>query len=144
MTNRNIAITWASNRVIIDFTRAGWRSFEKVNRVLGARFIRPFVLRRELAAYIAAHEAQGVFFDTEGEELRYDGGVYVVIRKMQGVWYIIDAYMTETPAEFEPIYFWQRIQRGFNYVLAKLVIGWRVTKTRAMNRLDACDLAVAE
>ncbi len=103
MTNRNIAATWASTRVIIDFTRAGWHSFEKVNKALGARFIRPFVLRNELAAYIAAHEAQGHHFDTEGEELRYDGGVYVVIRKMQGVWYIIDAYMTETPAEFEPI-----------------------------------------
>ncbi len=144
MTNRNFAATWASNHVIIDFTHAGWRSFEKVNRVLGARFIRPFVLRNELAAYIAAHEAQGHHFDTEGEELRYDGGVYVVIRKMQGVWYIIDAYMTETPADFEPIYFWQRIQRGVNYVLAKLVIGWRVTKTRGRNRLGISELAVAE
>ncbi len=144
MTNRNIAAMQASSRVIIDFTRAGWRSFEKVNRALGARFIRPFVLRNELAAYIAAHEAQGVFFDTEGEEIRYDGGVYVVIRKMQGVWYVIDAYMTETPAEFEPIYFWQRIQRGINYVLAKLVIGWRVIKTRAESRLDLSELAVAE
>ncbi len=144
MTNRNIAATWTSSRVIIDFTRAGWRSFEKVNRALGAHYIRPFVLRNELAAYIAAHEAQGHHFDTEGEELRYDGGVYVVIRKMQGVWYIIDAYMTETPAEFEPIYFWQRIQRGVNYVLAKLIIGWRVTKTRGRNRLGISELAVAE
>ncbi len=144
MTNRNIAATWANIRVIIDFTRAGWRSFEKVNRALGACFIRPFVLLNELAAYIAAHEAQGVLFDTEGEELRYDGGVYVVIRKMQGVWYVIDAYMTETPAEFEPIYFWQRIQRGINYVLAKLLIGWRIIKTRAASRLDLSELAVAE
>ncbi len=144
MTNRNIAATQASSRVIIDFTRAGWRSFEKVNRALGAHYIRPFVLRNELAAYIAAHEAQGVFFDTEGEELRYDGGVYVVIRKMQGIWYIIDAYMTEPLAEFEPIYFWQRIRRGINYVLAKLVIGWRVIKTRAVSRLDLGELAVAE
>ncbi len=144
MTNRNIAAMRPGNRVIIDFTRVGWRSFEKVNRALGAHFIRPFVLRNELAAYIAAHEAQGRHFDTEGEEIRYDGGVYVVIRKMQGVWYIIDAYMTETPAEFEPIYFWQHIQRGVNYVLPKLVIGWRVIKTRAVNRLDLSELAVAE
>ncbi len=144
MTNRNIAATWASTRVIIDFTRAAWRSFEKVNRILGAHYIRPFVLRNELAAYIAAHEAQGHHFDTEGEELRYDGGVYVVIRKMQGVWYIIDAYMTEPPAEFEPIYFWQRIRRGINYVLAKLIIGWRVIKTRGMNRLNLNELAVVE
>ncbi len=144
MTNRNFAATWTSSRVIIDFTRAGWRSFEKVNRALGVYYIRPFMLRNELAAYIAAHEAQGVFFDTESTDIRYDGGVYVVIRKMQGVWYIIDAFMTETPAEFEPIYFWQRIQRGVNYVLAKLVIGWRVIKTRAVSKLDLCELAVAE
>lgn len=144
MTNRNITATWASNRVIIDFTRAGWRSFEKVNKLLGARYIRPFVLRNELAAYIAAHEARGVFFDTEGTDIRYDGGVYVVIRKMQGVWYIIDAYMTETPAEFEPIYFWQRIRRSINYVLTKLVIGWRVTKTRVVSGLDMRKLATAE
>lgn len=144
MTNRNTAATWASTRVIIDFTRAGWRSFEKVNRVLGVHYIRPFVLRNELAAYIAAHEVQGRHFDTEGEELRYDGGVYVVIRKMQGIWYIIDAYMTETPSEFEPIYFWQRIRRGINYVLAKLVIGWRVTKTRGMSRHDISELVVAD
>ncbi len=96
MTNRNIAATWASTRVIIDFTRAGWRSFEKVNRILGAHYIRPFVLRNELAAYIAAHEAQGHHFDTEGEELRYDGGVYVVIRKMQGVWYIYSGPLVKT------------------------------------------------
>ena len=144
MTNRNIAAMRVNTRVMIGFTRAGWRSFEKVNRALGARFIRPFMLRNELAAYIAAHEEQGHHFDTEGEELRYDGGVYVVIRKMQGVWYIIDAYMTETPAEFEPIYFWQRIQRGVNYVLAKLVIGWRVIKTRVVSRLDLSEMAVAE
>ncbi len=144
MTSRNFKATWASNRVIIDFTRAGWRSFEKVNRALGAHYIRPFALRNELAAYIAAHEAQGRHFDTEGEEIRYDGGVYVVIRKMQGVWYIIDAYMTEIPVDFEPIYFWQRIRRGINYVLAKLVIGWRVIKTSAVSRLDLSELAVAE
>lgn len=130
MTNRNIAATWASNRAIIDFTHAGWRSFEKVNKLLGVHYIRPFVLRNKLTAYIAAHEARGVFFDTEGTDIRYDSGVYVVMCKMQGVWYIIDAYRTETPAAFEPIYFWQRIRRGINYVLAKLVIGWRVTKTR--------------
>ncbi len=144
MTNRNTTAMQASSRVIIDFTCAGWRSFEKVNRALGAHYIRPFVLRNELAAYIAAHEEQGHHFDTEGTDIRYDGGVYVVIRKMQGVWYIIDAYMTETPVDFEPIYFWQRIQRGVNYVLAKLVIGWRVIKTRAVSRLDLSEMAVAE
>ena len=33
----------------VDFTRSGWRQFAKLNRRLGARFIRGFVLRFELA-----------------------------------------------------------------------------------------------
>ena len=41
----------------VDFTRSGWRQFFRLNRSLGARFIRGFVLRYELAAYLTAHEA---------------------------------------------------------------------------------------
>ena len=126
----------AAAKPIIDFTRSGWRSFEKVNRALGAHFIRPFMLRAELAEYIAAHEQRGHHFDTDGVDIRYDGGVYVVLRKMQGVWYIVDAYLTDTPVEFKPIYFWQRIQRGVSSLLAKLIIGWRVTRTEKLLRLE--------
>ena len=126
----------AAAKPIIDFTRSGWRSFEKVNCALGAHFIRPFMLRAELAEYIAAHEQCGHHFDTDGVDIRYDGGVYVVLRKMQGVWYIVDAYLTDTPVEFKPIYFWQRIQLGLISVLAKMVIGWRVTRTEKLLRLE--------
>ena len=126
----------AAAKPIIDFTRSGWRSFEKVNCALGAHFIRPFMLRAELAEYIAAHEQRGHHFDTDGVDIRYDGGVYVVLRKMQGVWYIVDAYLTDTPVEFKPIYFWQRIQRGVSSLLARLIIGWRVTRTEKLLRLE--------
>ena len=43
----------------VDFTRSGWRQFIGLNRNLGARFIRGFILRYELAVYLAAHEAAG-------------------------------------------------------------------------------------
>lgn len=62
----------AGYAVSIDFTKQGRRQFAKVNRSLGRRYIRAFILKRDLAEYIAAHEAAGVHLDTECHELRYD------------------------------------------------------------------------
>ena len=70
----------------VDFTRSGWRQFAKLNRRLGARFIRGFVLRYELAAYLTAHEAAGIELDEGCQEVCYENGVYLLLRKMQGVW----------------------------------------------------------
>ena len=44
----------------VDFTRSGWRQFAKLNRRLGARFIRGFVLRYELGTYLTAYETAGI------------------------------------------------------------------------------------
>lgn len=74
----------------VDFTRSGWRQFAKLNRKLGARFIRGFILRHELAAYLTAHEAAGTPLDEGCQEVRYEDGVYLLLKKMQGVWYITD------------------------------------------------------
>ena len=64
------------HHVQVEFTRTGWRQFARLNRSLGARFIRAFILRYELAAYLAEHEAAGVHLDTECQEVRYVDGVY--------------------------------------------------------------------
>ena len=64
------------HHVQVEFTRTGWRQFTRLNRSLGARFIRAFILRYELAAYLAEHEAAGVHLDTECQEVRYVDGVY--------------------------------------------------------------------
>lgn len=79
----------------VEFTRTGWRQFARLNRSLGARFIWTFVLRYELAAYLAEHEAAGVKLDTECQEVRYVDGVYLLLRKSQGVWYITDVFAAE-------------------------------------------------
>ena len=126
------------SKPIVDFTRSGWRNLEKVNRALGVHFIRPIMLREELAEYIAAHEQSGRHFDTEGTDIRYDDSVYVMLCKMQGVWYIVDAFLTDPPVEYKPIHFWKRIQRGVSSMLARLIIGWRVTRTEALRRADKC------
>ena len=112
-------------RVPVAFTRSGWKQFTRLNRALGARFIRAFVLQYELAAYLAEHEANGVQLDTECQEVRYEDGVYLLLRKMQGVWYIIDTFAAEEAVAYEPVYIWQRVRRGAEYVLARLLTGWR-------------------
>lgn len=109
----------------VEFTRTGWRQFARLNRSLGARFIRAFVLRYELATYLAEHEAAGVKLDTECQEVRYVDGMYLLLRKFQGVWYITDVFAAEEVVAYEPIYFWQRVKRGASYILARLLIGWR-------------------
>ena len=49
----------AGYTVPIDFTKHGWRQFAKLNTYLGIRYIRAFILKRDVAEYIAAHEAAG-------------------------------------------------------------------------------------
>ena len=119
-------------KVQVEFTRTGWRRFARLNRSLGARFIRAFILRYELAAYLAEHEAAGVQLDTECQEVRYVDGVYLLLRKSQGVWYITDVFTADEAVGYEPIYFWQRIKRGASYILARLLIGWRQLTRKAV------------
>ena len=78
----------AGHSVSIDFTKQGWRQFAAVNRRLAARYIRAFILKRELQQYIAAHEAAGVHLDTQCQEVCYDSGIYLLLRRTQGTWYI--------------------------------------------------------
>ena len=109
----------------VDFTRSGWRQFMRLNRTLGARFLRGFVLRYELAAYLTAHEAAGVELDEGCQEVRYENGVYLLLRKMQGVWYITDVFTTEETVAYEPVFFWKQIKRGANLNLVHVLSGWR-------------------
>ena len=114
----------------VDFTRSGWRQFFKLNRSLGARFLRGFVLRYELAAYLTAHEATGVDLDEGCQEIRYEGGVYLLLKKMQGVWYITDVFCTEEAVAYEPVFIWKRIRRGASFILAHVLIGWQALTQR--------------
>lgn len=118
--------------VQIEFTRSGWKQFSRLNRSLGARFIKAFVLRYELAAYLTEHETAGVLLDTECQEVRYVEGVYLLLRKSQGVWYITDVFTADEAVGYEPVYFWQRIKRGASYLLARFLLGWRQLTRKAV------------
>ena len=109
----------------VDFTRSGWRQFIGLNRILGARFIRGFILRYELAAYLTAHEAAGAELDEGCQEVCYENGVYLLLRRMQGVWYITDIWADDDAIAFEPVWIWQQIKRGADYILAHILSGWR-------------------
>ena len=118
----------------VEFTRSGWRQFFKLNRSLGARFLRGFILRYELAAYLTAHEAAGVELDEGCQEVCYKNGVYLLLRKMQGVWYITDIFATEETVAYEPVFFWKQIKRGVNLILTHVLSGWRqLTERMVLN-----------
>ena len=74
----------AGYAVSIEFTKQGWRQFARLNASLGTRYIRAFILKRDVAEYIAAHEAAGVKLDTGCQELRYDGGVHPAAQESSG------------------------------------------------------------
>ena len=116
----------------VEFTRSSWRQLARLNRSLGARLIRAFVLCHELSAYLAEHEASGVHLDTECQEVRYVDGVYLLLRRSQGIWYITDVFAAEEGDGYEPMYFWQRVRRGAGCVLIRLLIGWRQLTRRAV------------
>ena len=116
----------------VEFTRSSWRQLARLNRSLGARLIRAFVLRHELSAYLAEHEASGVHLDTECQEVRYVDGVYLLLRRSQGIWYITDVFAAEEGDDYEPMYFWQRVRRGAGCVLIRLLIGWRQLTRKAV------------
>ena len=114
----------------VDFTHSGWRQFAKLNRRLGTRFIRGFILRHELAAYLTAHEAAGMELDEGCQEVRYEDGVYLLLKKMQGVWYITDVFAAEEAVAYEPVFFWKRIRRGASFILAHVLTGWQALTQR--------------
>ena len=118
----------------VDFTRSGWWQFARLNRSLGVRFIRGFVLRYELGVYLAAHEDAGAPLDEDCMEVRYEDGVYLLLRKMQGVWYITDVFCTEEAVAYEPVFCWKRIRRGTDFILAHILSGWRqLTERMVLN-----------
>ena len=123
--------------VAVDFTKGGWRQYFQLNRTLGARLLQGFILRAELAEYIAQHEASGARLDEVCLELHYADGVYLLLRQVQGVWLITDIWRDQEPAGFSPVFFWTRLKRGCCYVLRQILIGWQQTLCRSGSEVFA-------
>ena len=123
----------------ISFTKRGFRQFARVNQLLGKFFIRAFVLYREVAAYITAHEADGYHLDTICLDVRYDENVYLLLMKCHGEWLITDVGLIGGESKrghegikgwWTPVLVWQRITTGLRVILRQILCGWkRVTTT---------------
>lgn len=115
--------------VRVEMNRSGWRKLSCLNRKLGVNFIRAFILKCELSAYLEMHESAGSPLDTQFQELRYDDGICIIIRKIQGVWYIMDIWMAETAVRYIPLFVWRKIKKGCQEVVARIMAGWQALKS---------------
>lgn len=128
----------AGHIVSVDFTKQGWRQFAAVNRRLAARYIRAFILKRELKQYIAAHEAAGVHLDTQCQEVCYDSGIYLLLRRTQGTWYITDIVVMDAAAGFVPVFTWERVRRGVSGTLRRVLLCWQNPAARPSGGEAVC------
>ncbi len=117
-------LLFKSARVRIEFMKDGWRQLAKINRSFGGSFIRAFILKNEIAVYIAAHTQSGRHFE-DALELRYDEHISVLLENRNGLWYITDVIATGESVGYAPLYFWTQIKRGCDIVCARILIGWR-------------------
>lgn len=115
--------------VRVELSKGGWRKLGNVNRERGAGFIRAYKLREELSEYLERHEGAGITLDTECQELRYEEGTCVLIRKVQGVWYITDIWTTQLAVGFIPLFVWQKVRRGCREAAARILAGWQAVRT---------------
>lgn len=109
----------------VEFSKTGWKQFSTMNRCLGSRFIKGFILRRELAEYIDAHYESGNRLDPYCQELRYEDGVYLILQQIGSTWYVTDIWTTAETVVFQPVFFWKRVKLGWREFAARVMIGWR-------------------
>ena len=125
-------LLFKSARVSIEFTRDGWKQLLQHNTSPVSAFIQSINIKADLALYITAHEEKGIFMDTECQELCYQSGLFLIIRKVHGIWYITDVFTTGEDAGYVPVYFWMRVKRGCKLVAARVLICWRRLTRRTL------------
>ncbi len=142
-TNNAITADYAIN-AIVNMTRNASKQMKKVNAVIrktspATPLLFKSVLRTELSEYITQHEAAGAALDENCLEVRYEDGIYVLLRKMQGEWYVTDVIadkdiLNADIVAYKPVYVWQKLKQGLDYVIARILVGWRqiAVKTAAL------------
>ena len=110
-------------RIRIDFTKAGRRSFQRVNARLGEAFICFIDLTRELAEYIERHIDQGDPMISEFD-VRYEDGICLTVYCSGGTYFIKDVTDTGDSLARFPVYVWARVKRGCRMVLSAVLVGW--------------------
>ena len=129
---------------IVNMTRNAGKQMRKINAALrktspATPFLFKSVVRTELSDYITQHEAAGATLDENCLEVRYEDGIYVLLRKMQGEWYVTDIVadkdiLNADAVAYKPVYVWQKLKQGLDYAIAHILVGWRqiAVKTAAL------------
>lgn len=123
------------------FSKDGWKQLSHTKRMPGATCAKATTIKREVAFYIASHEAQGIHFDTVFTELDFGNGITLCLRKEGGFWLITDVICDSADSEpvtaYEPMFIWKALKRGCDIVIAHMLVCWR--KLRDHNRLTKPD-----
>jgi len=82
---------------------------------------RAFILRHEVSWYLSSQEQAGTVFDTQCQELHYDEQIWLLVQKVQGVWYIIDVWLYKSVVCSVYMFFRKHIkQYGYGTILRLL------------------------
>ena len=113
-----------TKRIRVEFDRRGWRKLRRYNRHLGARYLKAYIMLREVSNYIRDYTWHGIHFDTECTVIRYSEDTVLTLYETHGVWYITNVESTAPAETYEPVYFWKQIKRGVTIQLARMFICW--------------------
>lgn len=116
-----------STKVRIRFTKDGWKQLKQAKALTGSTCAKARTMKAELALYIAAHEEKNIHFDTDCQEITYQNGVTLVIRKESGIWFITDV-ISGAEVTYEPVFGWQQLKRGCDIIIAHVLLCWRKLK----------------
>ena len=109
MFNRMAEVTkllFKAARVRVEFTKEGWQQLLRLHPYPMSAFIQTVNIKADLGLYIASYEERGIHLDSECQEVCYQSGLFLILRKEHGVWYVTDVYTTGEDAGFVPVYFW--------------------------------------
>ena len=104
-------------------TRESERQLHQITRRHGGPSMSD--VQDELARYILCHEKAGRNMEAEGQALRFDDRINVLIRKLDGIWHILRVWWREGKEVFRPVFSWQVLKHGWRTLIARVLIGWQ-------------------
>lgn len=87
---------------------------------------------KELAFYIACHEAHDIEIDHDHLSVVYDDRITVTLRLECGEWVITGITVGRPLVSFSPIYIWKLIKHGAEYLPARFFAAWNAMREPAV------------
>ena len=119
------SLLFKAARVRVEFTKGGWEQLMRLYPTPIATFIQSINIKADLGLYIASYEEKNIHMDTECQEVCYQPGIFLILRKEHGVWYVTDVITTGMVVDYAPVFFWTRVKRGCSVLAARMLICWR-------------------